>query len=267
MKKVGTQSNVLPLAGKRIVVTRPRAQASSFTAKLEALGANVVEAPAISIEPPEDYGPLDRALRELTSFDWVIFTSANGVHAFFERRRQASAEIPLSGVRFAAIGPATAGVLEREEPSIHADVVPDRYVAEDVFRVLNDKESLSGKRILLPRASIAREALPDLLRDAGATTVVVTAYRTEPALESIERAVRLAESGDIDLVTFTSGSTVRSFFDVAKARGKTPRLSIACASIGPITTSVLREVGVAPVVEAKEHTADGLVEAIVDYYR
>lgn len=255
-----------PLEGKRILVTRPKDQARSLTGALEALGASVIAAPAIRIQPPDDFAPLDRAIRKLERFDWIVFTSVNGVRAFFERRRRARPDASLARVRFAAIGPATARALEAHDPSIAAEVVPERYVAEDVFRALKEADELSGKRILLPRADIAREALPRLLREAGAFVVVVCAYRTEPDAESIERAVRLAEKGGVDLVTFTSGSTVRSFFEVARSRSPKASFEFACASIGPITSAALRGLGLEPDVEAAEHTADGLVEAILHHY-
>ena len=205
----------------------------------------------ISIEPPEDWAPLDRAVAQADSYDWIVFTSVNGVAAFFER----AAVTPAT--HFAAIGPATAEALE--ERGVRADVVPERFVAEEVFEALARYTDVSGKKFLLPRADIARDALPRLLREAGAEVNVVAAYRTVPASEDIARAVALVREGTVDAVTFTSGSTVRSFFAAADDAVRT---RCAPASIGPITSDALREQKVEPVIEAETYTTKGLVEAI-----
>lgn len=244
-----------PLSGRRIVVTRPRHQAESLKNALAALGADVVVAPAIRIEPPADWAPLDTALARADDYDWIVFTSVNGVEAFFDRI--ASTRHSKLGSAFAAIGPATADALS--ERGVEATVVPERFVAEEVFEALSRQTNLSGKKILLPRADIAREALPNLLRDAGCDVDVVAAYRTQPASEDIERATALVRDGSVDAVTFTSGSTVRSFFSSAD---DAVRARVTPASIGPITSDALREENVEPVIEAERYTTDGLVEAI-----
>jgi len=240
-----------PLRGRRIIVTRPRHQAESLRNALEALGADVVVAPAICIEPPADWAPLDAAIADADDYDWIVFTSVNGVEAVFDR----ATSTPRA--EFAAIGPATADALS--ERGVRASVVPERFVAEEVFEALSRHTDLSGKKILLPRADIAREVLPNLLRDAGAAVDVVAAYRTTPASEHIERALALVRGGSVAAVTFTSGSTVRSFFasadDAVRAR-------VTPASIGPITSDALREANVEPVIEAERYTTEGLVEAI-----
>jgi uroporphyrinogen III methyltransferase / synthase len=253
-----------PLAGKCIVVTRPRHQASSLSQALVELGARVVEAPAIRIEPPADFAPLDGAIAGIGRYAWVVFTSANGVDAFFDRLVQvnpADAARELSRVCFAAIGPATAGSLR--ERGHDAAVIPERFVAEEVFRALQGRGEVAGKRFLLPRADIARRALPDLLRAAGARVDVVVAYRTRPATEEIARVAGLLGKEGVDVVTFTSASTARSFFSALDPKTVSGRF--ASASIGPITSKALRDLGVEPEIEAAEFTVPGLVEAIVRY--
>lgn len=244
-----------PLRGRSIVVTRPSGQAESLRAALAALGADVVVAPAIRILPPDDTAPLDAALARADDYDWIIFTSVNGVDAFFDRATR------VPSAEFAAIGPATAAALS--ERGVEARVVPERFVAEEVFASLARSTDVSGKKILLPRADIAREALPRLLRDAGASVDVVTAYRTVASDEDIERATALVRDGSVDAVTFTSGSTVRCFFssadDAVKAR-------VVPASIGPITSDALRAENIEPAIEAERYTTEGLVAAIRQFF-
>jgi len=250
-----------PLSGRRIVVTRPRHQAGPLSSALRELGAEVVEAPAIRIEPPLDLGPLDAALARLETYDWIVFTSANGVEAFFGRLAELALPAPERAA-FAAIGPATAEALGERGPE--ATVVPERFVAEEVFDALASRGFVEGRRFLLPRADIAREALPRLLRGAGAEVDVVVAYRTVPDTSGVRAAAEAVARGEIDAVTFTSASTVWSFFealDPAAVRGRT-----AAASIGPITSAALDELGMPPDVEAEAYTIDGLVDAILRYF-
>ena len=181
----------VPLSGKLIVVTRPRHQAGSLAERLRALGAQVVEAPAIRIVPLEDWGPVDAALDRLATYDWIVFTSVNAVEAFFGRL---AAPLPAR-LRFAAIGPATAEALVGRR--VTPEVVPERFIAEDVYRALSDRVDLTGKKFLLPRADIAREALPRLLREAGADVDVVAIYRTVPAKAEIAQAAALVAEGKV----------------------------------------------------------------------
>lgn len=240
-----------PLRGRRIVVTRPRHQADSLRTALAALGADVVVAPAIIIEPPKDWAPLDAAIANADDFDWIVFTSVNGVDAFFDR----ATSIPKT--QFAAIGPATEEALVSRGAT--ASVVPTRFIAEEVFAAMARHSELTGKKILLPRADIAREALPELLRGAGAVVDVVVAYRTVPSRDDIARATALVRDGSVDAVTFTSGSTVRSFFSATDSE---LRSRVVPASIGPITSAALRDLNVEPVIEAAQYTNAGLVDAI-----
>ncbi len=250
-----------PLSGRRIVVTRARAQASDFASALEALGAEVVQFPTIRIVPPADEAPLMRAAAQAGSYDWIVFTSVNGVERFWYALWQQKCDArALGGVRVCAIGPATAAELERR--GIVPDVVPDEFVAEAAVQALDAADDLRGKRILLPRADIARAVLPEQLRARGAEVVDVAAYTTVQDGADAERVRRLLARGEVDLVTFTASSTVRNFVDLVGADvGRA-----AVASIGPITSGTARELGLAVELEAAEYTIPGLVQAIRDFY-
>lgn len=227
------------LAGKRIVITRPESDAERLAARLEAMGATPIVAPAIEIEftdPPE----LDQALARPDVYDWIVFTSKNGVEAVFRRTDR------LAGPKIAAIGPATADGLRAH--GVEPDVVPDEYVAEAVLEALGD---VRGQRILLPRADLAREALPEGLRARGATVDVIAAYRTR--MSGGAGAVQ-----DADAVTFTSSSTVRGFLAGAAVPAGA---KVVC--IGPITAATAREMGLEVHHVAAAYTEDGLIAALV----
>ena len=239
-----------PLFGRTVVVTRAREQASELRARLVALGAAVLELPAIRIVP------IDFALPELLAFGWVVFTSANGVDAFFERglepaRLDARA---LAGARLAAIGPGTAAALARR--GLRADLVPERFVAESLLEAF---PSGTG-RVLLARAERARDVLPEGLARKGYDVEVLAVYRTEPAPvdpASLERV----RTGAVDAITFTSSSTVDNFCDALGPALPAPQPP--AVSIGPVTTATARERGLRVDAEADPHTIDGLVEALV----
>ncbi len=236
-----------PLAGIRVAVTRTRAQASELAARLRALGAAVVEVPAIRIVPLAGSAP------RLEGYDLICVTSPNGVRVLFDRLRDAGLDArALAGARVAAIGPGTAAALERQ--GITADVVPDRFVAEGLIEALAE---VPVKRALIARAAGARDVLPEALRQRGAEVDVMALYETVPEplddtqLEQVERA---------DYVTFTSSSTVRFFLSAAGDRlGSRVRL----ISIGPVTSAALRERGLEPDVEASRHDIEGLIAALV----
>ncbi|MGE5645011.1 MAG: uroporphyrinogen-III synthase [Acidobacteriota bacterium] len=241
-----------PLAGKRIVVTRAQGQAGELAAKLTALGAEVIEFPTIEILPAQDYGPLDRAIAHIGSYDWLIFTSANGVRFFVER---------LGGRRVraavCAIGPATRRAAE--EAGFRVALMPREYVAESLVEAFAG-ENLAGKRILLPRAAVARDVVPAELARRGAEVDVVEAYRTAVPEGAPALARRIFESGSKpDWITFTSSSTVTNF---AAAAGRAALEGVRVASIGPVTTATAAKHGIAVTVEASAFTTDGLVEAI-----
>lgn len=246
-----------PLSGRRIVVTRARAQASEFAAALEALGAEVVQFPVIRIAPAEDAEPLRQAAAQAGTFDWIVFTSANGVERFWyaltEQRCDARA---LGGVRVCAIGPATAAELERR--GVTPDLVPDQFVAESAVRALLGASRVRGERILIPRAAVARPVLPDALRQAGAEVVEVAAYTTVQDGGGAETVRAMLARGEVDAVTFTASSTVKNFVELVGADIGRAKV----ASIGPVTSATARELGLAVDVEAAEYTTPGLVQAL-----
>ena len=250
-----------PLFGRCVVVTRSRAQASDLCEQLEGLGAEVLEMPTIRIEPPADLAPLDEAIARLGSYDWVVFTSVNGVDAFFERLERAGKDArALPAV--AAIGPATSDRLN--EHGIRPDCQPQRFTGVELVAALSAREPLGGRRILLPRAAEAPDAVPKGLADAGATVDEVPAYRTAIATSADEETVQRLLAGEVDFVTFTSSSTVRGFVQAVGA-GRVPAMPAATrfVSIGPVTSETARELGLALAAEAAEHTIPGLVKAML----
>jgi uroporphyrinogen-III synthase len=283
-----------PLSGVRVLVGRARHQASALSTELRRLGAEVIEIPFIEIRKPKSFRLLDAALKNLASYDWLILTSVNGVEALWQRlakignvgrenipraigkgtnsaratsaaklMRLSAAEGQL--LRIAAIGPATQKAIEQR--GVNVDVVPKEYVAESVVRSL--RRRVKGKRVLLVRAKVARDVIPRELRAAGARVDVVEAYETVNPKTSRTRlrAALNNLSQRPDVVTFTSSSAVRNF--VTLLEGARPRHTlpdgILLASIGPVTSSTLRELGMEPDIQAKEYTIPGLVKAIVAF--
>ena len=251
-----------PLFGRRVVVTRARAQAGELSRELETLGAAVFEFPTIDIKPPENFGPLDEAIRNLDSFDWIVFTSVNGVQAFVERLEHHGLDLRVvpRWAKLAAIGPATAQRVEGA--GLRVDVTPDEYRAEALIGALTE-DSLRGKRILIPRAKVAREILPQELREAGAEVVVPPSYESVPSVEGRERLKGLLENGEIDCVTFTASSTVENFvrsFGEKEAGRLLSKTAVAC--IGPVTANTARDHAIQVDGEAEEYTIRGLVSAV-----
>ena len=256
------RADIRPLHGKRILVTRARAQASALTEKLTALGASCIETPVIRIAAPaDDYAALDHAIGELHSYHWVIFTSVNGVEHFFARLAHAEKDTRALGyAKVAAIGSATAEALRAY--GIHADLVPKEFRAEAVVEALKDILPPRA-RILLPRAQEARDVLPESLRTYGAMVDVVAAYETVPELDGgAELAARLT-NGEIDFVTFTSSSTVKNL--VQQLGNITPLQQVKIACIGPVTADTARNFALEPDIVAETYTIDGLVNAIKEY--
>jgi uroporphyrinogen-III synthase len=250
------------LSGRRILVTRPRAQAADLCDRLAALGAEPILFPTIEIAPMADYAALDKAIANLGNYRWLIFTSVNGVAAFWNRFDRAG-RVGLSGLKVAAIGPATAQALAQR--GVRTDFIPEEYVAE---RILDGLGNVEGQRVLLPRAEMAREALADELRRRGAVVHEIAAYRTLPAAPDPRGLDELRRG--VDAVTFTSSSTVRNFVSLlgdGATHGDRPALGrAAIACIGPITAQTAREVGLPVDVMAKEYTMDGLVAALAEYF-
>jgi hydroxymethylbilane synthase len=266
------------MVGTRVLVTRAGEQAGALSERLRELGAIAIEFPVIRIVPPEDMQPLDDALGRLCQpgkacYTWVVFTSANGVNRFFERLRELGGDAQaLQGVRVAVIGAATRAALERY--GVRADVVPGEFVAERLVEALIEDarrrgETLAGKRVLLARAADARDVVPISLREAGVLVDDVAVYRTIPAAgdDATGREVlRLLQERRLDMLTFTSSSTVRNFvhwLDRVLSGSVLAASKIAC--IGPVTAQTARELGLHVDIEAQDSTIDGLIEAIRRY--
>ncbi len=248
------------LAGVRVLVGRARHQAAALSDELRKLGATVIEIPFIEIRKPRSFKPLDSALRNLDSYDWLILTSANGVEAMWERMAKLRlTKMNLEQLRIAAIGPATKKAIEKR--GVKVDVVPKEYVAESVVRSLHRR--VKGKRVLLVRAKVARDVIPNELRKAGAEVDVVEAYETVVPRSSRTRLRAAFENPRRrpHVITFTSSSTVRNFVDLLGKRR--PASDVQFASIGPVTSATLREMGLPVDIEAREYTIPGLIEAIV----
>jgi uroporphyrinogen-III synthase len=265
-----------PLAGLRILVGRARHQASALSDGLRDLGAEVIEIPFIEIRKPPSYGPLDAALRNLSDYDWLILTSVNGVEALWDRLKKLGlTNRKLQTLKIAAIGPATKKATEDRGLKVH--VVPDQYIAESVVESLRKKTK--GKRILLARAKVARDVIPRELRKLGATVDVVEAYETIIPKGSRARLRSQLKNPNRrpNVITFTSSSTARNFVELLRpmvrglsdsGRGSRSRTiefveGIQFASIGPVTSATLRELGLPVDIEAKQYTIPGLIEAIV----
>lgn len=266
MRRRAGKTRKRPLAGKRVVITRRREQAGALRDALVAKGARVLALPTIAIQPPRSWQPLDKAIRRLPSYDWLLFTSANGVESFFRRlRRQRNSVRTLAGHQVAAIGPATEKALRNR--GVRADVVPDEFRAEGLLRALGPA-GWRGRRVLLARAAKAREVLPRVLRRRGALVTVVPAYETVVPRASRRLAKKIFSGQKPDAVTFTSSSTVQNFAAlVGRARLRRVLNGVAVASIGPVTSRTARRLGLPVAIEARRYTIPGLVQALEDFFR
>ncbi len=275
------------LQGKRILVTRTREQASAFSERLRALGAEPIEFPTIRIVPPQDWHDMDRALVRLAqsehAYTWIVFTSANGVNSSLKRLHHLGYPPQvLHHARIATIGPATAATLANY--GLQADLVPDEYIAESVATGLIEDArqrgvSLAGQEILLARAAEARKILVSTLQEAGAIVDEVAAYYTETVTRNDaqgQMVLQLLKKSQLDILTFTSSSTVRNFMGWLKSCEQaenrelsnllTAPLGPKIACIGPITAQTARELGLSVEIEAREFTISGLTTALVKYY-
>ncbi|MGO9228396.1 MAG: uroporphyrinogen-III C-methyltransferase [Bryobacteraceae bacterium] len=246
----------LPLFGQRIVVTRAREQADALAARLAALGADAIELPTIEIRPAADPAPLERAIANLATYDWLIFTSATGVRCFVERLDRSAFDLRSLRARICAIGPATRAAIEALH--LKVDLMGTEYVAEGMLTAFADHD-LAGKRILLPRAAVARDLVPVELTRRGAQVDVVEAYRTVMPDDAPARAAEVFAHKP-DWITFASSSTVQNF---VAAAGSGALEGVKVASIGPVTSQTARDLGIEVTVEAAKFTVDGLVEAIL----
>ena len=258
--------NKNPLAGKKILITRAREQSGDFAALLKKLGAKVVEFPTIEIVPPTTWEGLDRAIDQLNFYDWIIFTSANGVNFFFERLREKGKDchLPLS-LKVCAIGPATAYQLK--DKRIRVDYIPKEFVAEAILKGFKEMAA-KGRRILLARVKEARDVLPQGLRKMGTEVDVVEVYRTIKPKGGVKKRLRqLLTDGGINAITFTSSSTVNHFAELLKKEELKKLLKgIAIACIGPITAQTAKKLGMKVHIQPKEYTIPALVQAISNYF-
>jgi uroporphyrinogen III methyltransferase/synthase len=251
-----------PLLGQGVVVTRSREQASDLVAALEDLGACCYEFPTIEVSPMPDGEPIQAAVSRLPEYDWLVFTSVNGVRCFWEvLRGQGLDARALAGIQVAAIGPATAQALEQR--GIVADFIPEKYVAEDVLQGLLSRGA-AGKRILIPRAQQAREILPQELRKAGSLVDILPVYQTLPAATGAEGLLAALDSGEIHYLTFTSSSTVANFFAVLPPKVlQRYRDKVRLACIGPVTARTLADHGFMGDIQPEIYTIPALVQALV----
>jgi len=268
-KSSSTSRTDLPLTGCRVLVSRAKKQAGILSSSLRELGCGVSEIPFIDIRKPSSYQPLDKALKNLEGYDWLILTSVNGVDAMFARMKKLRLIADnLKHLKIAAIGPATKKAIETQ--GLTVNVTPKEYVAESVVRALHER--VKGKRVLLVRAKVARDVIPRELRNAGASIDVIEAYETVAPKSSQKRlkAALASRTRRPHAITFTSSSTVKNFVGLLGLRGarlalrkSTRSHGVHSASIGPVTSATLREFGLPVDIEAKEYTMPGLVAAIV----
>jgi uroporphyrinogen-III synthase len=263
-------SNVLTmkaksLGGWRVLITRARGQAFALADPLRQLGAEVMEVPTIEIHAAGSYAALDHALAKIDHYDTLILTSVNGVEALFGRYHRMGTPVPdMRHLQVVAIGPATARAIQSE--GLVVSIVPEKYVAESVVEALRGKLS-SNSRVLLVRAKVARDVLPDELRKMSATVDVIEAYETgvpEGAGEKLKE-IFADPAKKPRIITFTSSSTVKNFLSLLGANRETLLADVTLASIGPVTSATLRQAGLEPAIEAGQYTMDGLVAAIEQF--
>lgn len=264
-KTLSVRNAAKPLSGRRVVVTRARAQAGALAERVEDLGGEVIEFPTIDIQAPENFDDFDAAVAKLETYDWLIFTSVNGVEPFLSRLRYGSKNSSVvAHLKVGAIGPETAKRLEAA--GIRCCLIPQRYQAEGILDAVSP-ESMHGRRVLIPRAAEAREILPETLRKWGAVVDVVVAYQTMlPSSDARPLAVLLKQR-KVDVITFTSSSTVKNFvrlFDGRRLSEIAAGSAIAC--IGPITAESVEQLGGRVDITAKEFTIAGLVSALVEHF-
>lgn len=260
-----------PLSNRTVVITRARAQAAEFAAELERYGARVITCPTIEIVEPESYQPLDEAIANLYGYDWLIFTSTNGVEHFLRRLAAHGHDTSeLDELRVCAIGEATAERLR--QASVHVDLIPDQFKAEGVFAALEQymggSERLRGQNFLIPRAAVARDYLPRALEAAGARADTVAAYRTvQPHSAERGRVEAMLKGGAVDCITFTSSSTVNNFAQMFDATDLSELLKgVAVACIGDITAATAALYGLRTTIQPAEYTTPALARAIADHY-
>jgi uroporphyrinogen III methyltransferase/synthase len=259
-----------PLFGRRILVTRPREQAAEMSELVESLGGEAIEAPMIRIVPPEDYAVLDEACRQVSAYDWLVFSSANAVEAFVGRLLASPLDLrALAGVKLCAVGPATTERLARY--GLKVDLVPAEYRAEAIAHAFSQSGDVSGLTVLIPRADIGREVVGDELRRQGANVTEVVAYRTQvvdPEREGEPDVYRMLLEHQLDVVTFASASSVRSFVRAFGADQAADLLRpVAVASIGPVTAEAALQYNIRTTIMPAQYTVPALVDAIVQHFQ
>lgn len=254
-----------PLFGKKIVITRARAQASSLVSSLTKLGAHCIEIPTIKIAPPENIAVLKKAITAIDQYDWLVFTSVNGVRFFFDTLFEMNKDVRVLGhLKLACIGPVTKERLK--DFGIISDILPKTYQAESVIEAFSSID-MDNQRVLLPRAKVARTILPEALTGMGAHVDEVVAYETQLSTQGKEELITLLEDNEIDAITFTSSSTVSNFMSQLESKNAKKLLEkVVTASIGPITSDTARSLDIEPDIEAKTYTIQGLVDALLTYY-
>ena len=265
LKSITDWYETLPLFGKTFVVTRAEEQAESFIHMLEERGAEAFLYSSIKTIPPVDWSPLDKSLEILSNYNGLIFTSVNGVRFFSQRLKEKNKDIrELKGVRIYAIGPKTEQAVRNL--NIRVDTVPENYVAESLIECIG-KENIEGKKFLLPRASVAREILPNTLREMGAIIDVVPAYQTILPESFESDFLKRLDEGSIDVITFTSSSTVTNFLDRLNKEHHEKLNKIVVACIGPITQKTAENRGLKVTIVPSQYTVTGLISAIEDYFK
>jgi uroporphyrinogen III methyltransferase/synthase len=270
-----------PLLGQKVIVTRPRESAHALSNRLRGLGAQPIEIPTISIEPLHDYSELDRFLENLNAYDWIIFTSMNGVKYFFEHilsvdladsKKNKDYITSTKNIKIAAIGPATASALQ--EKGIKADFIPKKYLASEIGKEIGN---VRGKKILLPRADIASKVLTETLREKGAVVDEIAVYRTVPNAEfgiQSGEVIKILENGEVDWITFTSASALHSFTTLIGGEDFAVHspitnyqlpMNVRVACIGPVTAKACQKAEIPVQVIAEEHTIQGLVKDMVKW--
>lgn len=271
------------LKGKKILLTRSREQGEEMCKKLERLGAEVVEFPTIRIVPPKNYSQLDKAIAKIEDYNWIIFTSQNAIDFFFNRFKMKNKTFKtLKKRKIGVIGPATGKKVKNY--GLKVGLLPKRYTTEGIVEefqtMMPERDKFSRLNILLPRADIATPLLPERLSKLGAKVTQVVAYRTVKEKKCSPKVKKMLKNGKIDFVTFTSSSTVRNFFNLVKRKDIHPvrkdvssgisngvHPKIKFVSIGPVTTKTAKELGLKISIQAREHTTDGLIEAILNWTR
>jgi uroporphyrinogen III methyltransferase/synthase len=264
-KTLSVRNAARPLSGRRVVVTRARTQAGALAEHVEDLGGEVIEFPTIDIQAPENFDAFDAAIAKIETYDWLIFTSVNGVEPFLSRLRYGGKNSSVvAHLKVGAIGPETAKRLEAA--GIRCCLIPQRYQAEGILDAVSP-ESMRGRRVLIPRAAEAREILPETLRQWGAVVDVVVAYRTVVPSSDARPLAALLKQGKVDVITFTSSSTVKNFVRLFEGRGLGEiAAGSAIACIGPITAESVEQLGGRVDITAKEFTIAGLVSALVEHF-